>query len=45
MNCEFGEMRRFLTKEERIEMLQEYKEYLEREAKGVTERIEYIKNN
>ncbi len=45
MNCEFVEMRKFLTKEEKIEMLQEYKDYLEKEAKGVSERIEQIKNN
>ena len=31
--------RGFLTKEEKIEMLKEYKESLEKEAKGVSERI------
>jgi hypothetical protein len=31
--------RRFLTKEERIDLLKEYKEDLEKEAKGVEERI------
>lgn len=31
--------RSFLTKEERIGMLNEYKDYLEKEAKGVSERI------
>lgn len=31
--------RTFLTKEEKIEMLREYKESLENEAKGVAERI------
>ena len=31
--------RNFLTKEEKVEMLREYKEDLERETKGVKERI------
>ena len=31
--------RGFLTKEEKVEMLKEYKESLEKEAKGVGERI------
>ncbi len=31
--------RSFLTKEERIGMLNEYKDYLEKEAQGVSERI------
>ena len=31
--------RNFLTKEEKIEMLNEYKDYLDKESKGVTERI------
>jgi len=31
--------RNFLTKAEKVEMLQEYKESLEKEAKGVGERI------
>ncbi len=31
--------RGFLTKEERIEMLKEYKTHLEKEAKGVNEKI------
>ncbi len=35
-NC--GE-RNFLTREEKIEMLNEYKDYLDKESKGVTERI------
>lgn len=38
-NCGSGGMRGFFTKEERIEMLKEYKEALEKEAKGVAERI------
>ena len=32
-------MRNFLTKEEKLEILKEYKKNLEQEAKGVTERI------
>lgn len=47
MYCTYGncsanegyEMRRFLTKEEKIEMLKEYKNYLDKESEGVTERI------
>jgi hypothetical protein len=34
-----GYGRNFLTKEEKIEMLKEYKEYLDREVRGVSERI------
>jgi len=41
MNCGcYSETpRNFLTNEEKIEMLKEYKETLEKEAKGVAERI------
>jgi len=35
--------RSFLTKDEKIDILNDYKEYLEKEAKGVTERIEQLK--
>jgi len=35
-------MRSFLTREERIELLKEYKESLEKEAKGVSERIKEL---
>ncbi len=35
-------MRNFLTKEERIELLKEYKQSLESEAKGVSERIKEL---
>ena len=35
--------RRFLTKEEKIEWLQDYKTNLERELQGVTERIQELK--
>jgi len=45
--CEYDSMccsdskvnRSFLTKEEKIEMLKEYKESLDKESQGVTERI------
>lgn len=36
--------RRFLTKEEKVEWLNEYKSDLENELKGVTERIEELKH-
>lgn len=36
------EPRRFLTKEEKIEMLKEYHEQLEKEAQGVKERIKEL---
>jgi len=35
--------RQFLTKEEKVEMLKEYKESLENEAKGVGEKIAELK--
>jgi len=37
--------RNFLTKEERVALLKEYKEDLERETKGVTERIKELESN
>ncbi|MDE1798130.1 MAG: DUF5320 domain-containing protein [Candidatus Micrarchaeota archaeon] len=41
MNCGYAPCgaRSFLTREEKIEMLKEYQESLELEAKGVKERI------
>jgi len=36
--------RRFLTKEEKVEWLEEYKRNLEAELKGVSERIEELKH-
>jgi hypothetical protein len=42
-NC--GTYRSFITREEKIEMLKEYKESLEKEAKGVKERIEDLEKN
>ena len=37
--------RRFLTKDEKIEMLEEYKERLDQESKGVAERIQELKTS
>lgn len=37
--------RNFLTKEEKLELLKEYKESLEHETKAVQERIEQLKKN
>lgn len=41
--CCSGEMRQFFTADEKIEMLEDYKEQLEREAKGIEERIKELK--
>lgn len=41
--CEYP--RSFLTREEKVEMLKEYKESLEKEAKGVGEKIEQLQKN
>lgn len=38
-------MRNFLTKEEKLEILKEYKKNLENEAKGVGERIKDLEKN
>jgi hypothetical protein len=38
----FQRGRSFLTKEERIELLKEYKQDLERESQGVAERIKEL---
>lgn len=38
-----SESRRFFTKEEKIDMLKEYQQALEKEAKGVGERISELK--
>ncbi|MCL5008569.1 MAG: hypothetical protein M1156_01610 [Candidatus Marsarchaeota archaeon] len=47
MGCDCGTygFRNFLTKAERIELLEEYKERLEKEARGVEETIEKLKKN
>lgn len=37
--------RHFITKDEKIEMLKEYKEQLDKESKGVTERIKDLEKN
>ena len=44
MNCgyDYSCGRSFLTKEEKIEMLKEYKEGLEKESQGVAERIKEL---
>jgi len=41
--CGYGYGRRFLTREEKIKNLEEYKEHLEWEVAGVAERIEQLK--
>lgn len=42
----FGlEVRRFLTTEEKLEILKEYKEGLQNELKGVEERIKAMEKN
>ena len=38
-------VRGFLTNGEKIEMLKEYKESLEKEAQGVSERIKQLQKN
>lgn len=38
-------MRSFLTREEKIDILKEYKKSLESEAKGVAERIKDLEKN
>lgn len=42
-DCGCYGMRGFLTKEEKIEMLEDYRESLEKEAQGVAERIKDLK--
>ena len=37
--------RSFITKEEKLEMLKEYKDSLEKEAKGVAERIRQLQKD
>ena len=39
------ETRSFLTKEEKVEMLKEYKEALEKEAQGVSEKIKELEQD
>ena len=40
-----GSYRGFLTREEKVEMLKDYQEELENEAKGVAERIKEIEKS
>ncbi len=44
-DCCGSNSRSFLTREEKIEMLKEYKKNLEQEAKGVSERIKELEKN
>ncbi len=44
-NCGYGGIRNFLTKEEKLEILNEYKDNLEREAQGVKEKIKELEKN
>ena len=44
-NCECGSARSFFTKEEKIESLKEYQDSLEKEAKGVAERIKQLQKD
>jgi len=37
--------RNFLTKEEKVEMLRDYKATLEKEVKGITEKISSLKKD
>lgn len=37
--------RSFLTKEEKLELLKEYKESLDKESKGVSERIKELQSD
>ena len=43
--CNGYGMREFLTKEENVEILKEYQENLEKEAKGVAERIKELQKH
>lgn len=38
-------MRSFLTRDEKIEMLKEYRESLEKEVEGIKERIKELEKN
>ena len=43
--CGMNGPRNFLTKEEKVEILKEYKKNLENEVKGVAERIKEMEKN
>jgi hypothetical protein len=40
----FGKVRSFLTREEKVSMLKEYKDDLEKEVQGVTQRIKELES-
>ena len=44
-SCNCSGNRHFLTKDEKVEMLKDYKENLEKEVSGITERIKEIERN
>ncbi|MDE1834287.1 MAG: DUF5320 domain-containing protein [Candidatus Micrarchaeota archaeon] len=44
-SCGTYGMRNFLTKDEKIQILKEYQQRLEKEAKGVAERIKELQKN
>ena len=41
---DYGRVRNFLTREEKVSMLKEYKDDLEKEVQGVIERIKELEN-
>jgi hypothetical protein len=41
---DFRKARSFLTREEKVSMLKEYKDDLEKEVQGITERIKELEN-
>ncbi len=43
--CGSGGFRSFLTREEKLEMLKEYKDSLEKEVQGISERIKDLEKN
>ena len=43
--CSTSSGRSFLTKEEKVEMLKEYQENLEKELQGVKERVKELSKN
>ena len=43
--CSGNQMRGFFTKKERLEMLKEYRQSLDNEAKGVEERIKELERS
>lgn len=43
--CGYDGSRSFLTSDEKLEMLKEYRQNLEKEVKGVSERIRELEKN